>query len=402
MKFLLLLSVAFLAFVHAKEMGTRTYKGYQVFTVKVTNPAQFEVVKSLYDSDEYDFWTTPRKLGATDIMAAPEQIKQLGKIFAENGMQFVVKVKDVGNLILEEQASNKRSSDGRISWTAYPSFAEIRDWLTSIDSPIAEVSTIGYTHENRPIFVVKFSTGGAPKKSILIDANIHAREWIAGATATWIINELVTNPDPYADILAQVDIYIIPMVNADGFEWSRARDRMWRKTRSIRSGSSCIGCDPNRNFAFMFGGEGTSPDPCSNTYTGAGPFSEPETAAIRDFVVARESEGVKFYAYMTFHSYSQLWLLPWGYTQGVYPPDYAEQLSLGQASIAALEAVHGTAYQTGQGADILYGVGGASDDWAKDHGIKYTATIEMRDTEEGYGFILPADQIIPNAEGMAS
>lgn len=48
------------------------------------------------------------------------------------------------------------------------------------------------------------------------------------------------------------------------------------------------------------------------------------------------------------------------------------------------------------------GVGGASDDWAKDHGIKYTATIEMRDTEEGYGFILPADQIIPNAEGMAS
>lgn len=51
---------------------------------------------------------------------------------------------------------------------------------------LMKVSTIGYTHENRPIFVVKFSTGGAPKKSILIDANIHAREWIAGATATWV------------------------------------------------------------------------------------------------------------------------------------------------------------------------------------------------------------------------
>jgi hypothetical protein len=71
---------------------------------------------------------------------------------------------------------------------------------------------------------------------------------------------------------------------------------------------------------------------------------------------------------------------------------------LGQAAIAALRLVNGTIYETGQGADLLYGVGGASDDWAKDHGIKYTATIEMRDTGR-FGFLLPATQIIPNAKG---
>jgi len=44
------------------------------------------------------------------------------------------------------------------------------------------------------------------------------------------------------------------------------------------------------------------------------------------------------------------------------------------------------------------GVGGASDDWAKDHGIPYTVTVEMRD-EGRYGFVPPASEIVPNARG---
>jgi len=256
------------------------------------------------------------------------------------------------------------------------------------------------THEKRPVYLVTItnkSTASSSKPAVWIDGGIHAREWIAGATATWIINELTTNTAAYEHILEDIDIYIIPFINVDGYEWAQTRDRLWRKTRSVRSGSTCVGCDPNRNFAFQFAGESTSPNPCSDIYHGGVAFSESETQAVRDFILEKEAEGVEFYAYMTFHSYAQLWLLPWGYTGGVYPEDYAEQLSLGQASIAALRAVHGTVYETGQGADMLYGVGGASDDWAKDHGIKYTATIEMRDTGR-YGFVLPPTQIIPNAQ----
>lgn len=36
-------------------------------------------------------------------------------------------------------------------------------------------------------------------------------------------------------------------------------------------------------------------------------------------------------------------------------------------------------------------------DWAYDNGIKYAFTFELRDTGH-YGFLLPADQIIPTAE----
>jgi len=171
---------------------------------------------------------------------------------------------------------------------------------------------------------------------------------------------------------------------------------MWRKTRSVNADSDCYGCDPNRNFAFHFGGESTSSNPCSDIFKGAEAFSEPETRAVRDTVKKLQGERV-VHAYYTIHSYSQLWLLSWGYTQGSYPVDYPQLLEWGQKSVAAIRGVHQKSYRAGQGADILYGVGGASDDWAKNEGIKYVATLEVRDTG-AYGFLLPPNQIIPTAE----
>jgi hypothetical protein len=393
MKVAIFLALALVALSSGRETGVRHFKGYKVFSVVTTTREQLEALRVLFFSDEYDFWTTPNGLGVTDIMAAPEQIPELVKVLEQHGMDYTIKFNDVEKLVEDERIANEKAYSGRIDWVSYPNYAAIVDFLTTINSNIATVSVIGQTTEGRDIHVVKISSGGPPKKSILIDSNIHAREWIAGATGTWIINELITNADSYATILEEVDIYVIPMINADGYEYSRTNDRMWRKTRSVNPGSSCVGCDPNRNFAFMWGGESTSPDPCSDIYHGPGPFSEPETQAIERFVTDSEAAGVQFLAYMTLHSYANMWLLPWGYTGGVYPPDFPAQLSLGQAAIAALRAVSGTVYETGQGADLLYGVGGASDDWAKDHGIKYTATIEMR----GNSFVLPPEQIIPNS-----
>jgi carboxypeptidase T len=49
-----------------------------------------------------------------------------------------------------------------------------------------------------------------------------------------------------------------------------------------------MGVDLNRNYPFMFGidnyGSGGAEDPCRLDYRGPSPFSEPETANIRDFV----------------------------------------------------------------------------------------------------------------------
>lgn len=57
--------------------------------------------------------------------------------------------------------------------------------------------------------------------AIFIEANFHAREWVSSATATWIINELITSTDPEVRAMANtVDWYIVPVANPDGFVFS--------------------------------------------------------------------------------------------------------------------------------------------------------------------------------------
>ena len=57
---------------------------------------------------------------------------------------------------------------------------------------------------------------------------------------------------------------------------------------------------------------GTSKDPCSDIYGGPKPFSEPETKALSDFILAHNGT---WKVYLTLHSYSQMWMAPYGYTR---------------------------------------------------------------------------------------
>merc|ERR1712080_43222 len=75
------------------------------------------------------------------------------------------------------------------------------------------------------------------------------------------------------------------------------------------------GVDANRNWGFHFNDGGSSNDKCSDTYHGPAAFSEPENQHVRDFLAARKGSVV---LYNSVHSYSQLILLPWGYTSS--PP----------------------------------------------------------------------------------
>lgn len=51
-------------------------------------------------------------------------------------------------------------------------------------------------------------------RAIFIESNIHAREWIASATSTFLINELLrsTNPE-VVDLAENVDWYFLPLTN---------------------------------------------------------------------------------------------------------------------------------------------------------------------------------------------
>ena len=55
-----------------------------------------------------------------------------------------------------------------------------------------------------------------------------------------------------------------------------------------------------------------SPIPCLDTFHGTSAFSEPETRAVRDFVMSKRH---RLEGYLAFHSFGNKILYPWGYTR---------------------------------------------------------------------------------------
>lgn len=70
-------------------------------------------------------------------------------------------------------------------------------------------------------------------------------------------------------------------------------------------------------------GPGTSSNPCSEIYRGPAAFSEAESQAVRDGV---NSIGDNLKMYITIHSYSQLYMSPYGTSKDL-PPDYEDHVS---------------------------------------------------------------------------
>lgn len=199
-------------------------------------------------------------------------------------------------------------------------------------------------------------------------------------------------------LLRKYTLYIMPVLNPDGYEYSHTHNRLWRKTRSTSNHPIyrhfCLGADPNRNYDARHGSTGSSSHPCSQTYGGLTPFTEPETRHQSNFVYAHR-DSLKMY--ISFHSYSQMILLPFSHSKQL-APDHKDLESVGQAAVRAIERTHGTQYKVGPSASILYTASGTASDWAYEKaGIKYSYTIELRDTGTN-GFLLPRQQIVPTGE----
>jgi len=190
-----------------------------------------------------------------------------------------------------------------------------------------------------------------------------------------------------------VEWTLVPIVNADGYEYTFSTNRMWRKNRRLDTKTGCYGVDNNRNWDYKWNTGGSSTNPCDDTYCGPSPFSEPENTALAKYMQSHTNiEG-----YIDFHAYSQLWMSPWGYTTTL-PKDDRIQKLCGNACAVALKSYAGTSYGVGNVANIIYIASGGSNDYAYGaQNIIYSYGVELRDTGR-YGFILPANQIVPSGE----
>jgi murein tripeptide amidase MpaA len=273
------------------------------------------------------------------------------------------------------------------------------DALAAARPDLVTTFSIGNSVEGRPIRGVRITKAAAGSPGILFNGTQHAREWGATTATCYIADRLVNGYGTDARITALLDrawVDVIPVVNPDGYVYTWDVDRLWRKNRR-NNGGGVYGVDLNRNWSYQWGGGGASANPSDLTYRGPSAFSEPESAAMRDYFLARAT----VVGHIDFHSYGQLILSPWGYTTAA-PPNAVGLSALGNEMKASILRTNGVSYTTGPVASTLYVASGSSVDYALGVRGVNSWTIEVRDTG-AYGFVMPVSGILPNAtENLAA
>eukprot|EP00002_Diphylleia_rotans_P028285 TRINITY_DN570_c0_g1_i1.p2 TRINITY_DN570_c0_g1~~TRINITY_DN570_c0_g1_i1.p2 ORF type:complete len:431 (-),score=83.36 TRINITY_DN570_c0_g1_i1:84-1376(-) len=372
---------------------TVRYDGHRVLRFHIENDAQVTALSDLLETyPQLDSWSDAVRLGYVDIRVPP----QFASLVDNLHIPYDVFVKDVQALIDENTSysvNNATEAGFFDDYQTYDAHVSFLKTLANNYPSLVSMVTIGTSLEGRPIVGIRISSGGSGSRpKIIYNGCQHAREWISCATVAYIANELVTKYSSDSTVRTVVDKFdwvIVTVLNPDGYIYSFNNDRMWRKNRRVNG--LCAGVDTNRNWGYQWNTGGSSNNPCSDSYHGSGPFSEPENKAMADFITSQSNVA----AYIDFHAYSQLWMSPWGYTTAL-PRDDTIQKRLGETAVAALRKPYGTVYQVGNIANIIYVASGSSADWAYgSRGIVQSFGVELRDTGR-YGFLLPANQIIPS------
>ena len=230
---------------------------------------------------------------------------------------------------------------------------------------LAKKIQIGATTLGRPIWALKISDNvdaEEPEPRVVIDANIHSREFAPPEVALDLIWQLLYGYSSNATFASWVDgmeIYVIPCLNPDGRYLCDTVSTSWRKNGrdNNRSGTWTYptdGVDLNRNSSFFWGSddEGSTPTAADDTYRGPYPASEPEIQAY-DAFLQRVRPGFT----LTLHSYEGSIYSPYGdYNVGMPSPDPFKPLGTNIARVCTND--DNSAYVYYSGPEFSYTVNG--------------------------------------------
>jgi hypothetical protein len=264
---------------------------------------------------------------------------------------------------------------------------------------LIHLDSIGASVEGRPILAVKIGAAAdAPgRPNVLFMATAHAREWVSTEMAMRLIRWLADSLP--ASLRDSRDIWVIPVENPDGYQFTFTTDRYWRKNRRLNADATS-GVDLNRNYPAFWGYDdaGSSGQTTAETYRGPGPGSELETQAIIAFHAAHPPALA-----VSYHSYSGLVLYPYGFRAGALAPDLAIYRALAGTDLSpgVQDGVPGSVhafYHPGPNWS-LYVTNGEYTDWTyRAHGtIAFTPELTSGCcTMDGlyYGFAFPDDSAL--------
>lgn len=240
---------------------------------------------------------------------------------------------------------------------------EIADSLAVNFPDICTLHTIGIGSGFNVLYALKISDNSAEDEDepeILFDGGIHGDEVGGPENMIRFARDLCLqyNNDPYiTDLVNNREIWIIYCLNPYG------RNYMTRYNQA--------GIDINRDCGYMWNGEGNSP----------GPFSQPETKALRGILA-----GNQFVVHCSYHSGTEFISFPWSYREAP-TPDHAQHNFL-----AGLYA--GTSGYTnipyGQGFSGMYAINGSTKDYGYGAAGAISWSVEISLSKQP-----PASQIVP-------
>lgn len=329
--------------------------------------------------------------GSVDLAATDEQVEWLRS--KQVLLSILERADQAAALVLDQDLG---------MYHTYDEMMALLEQLAFLYPDLTHLDTLGTSIEGRSIVSIKISDNAdldEDEPEMLVMGCHHARELMTVEVPLSLAQHLLGSYGSDPDVTELVDgreLWIAPMINPDGHVYVQNNHSdswwdWWRKNRrDNRDGT--YGVDLNRNYGYMWGYDnvGSSPMTSSEDYRGTDPFSEPETQAVRDFCMARD-----FSISLSYHSYGDLLLYPWGYTYDLTSDD--ELFAVLADSINV-----GVDYLTGSGSS-LYLTNGDTDDWAYgETGEKrriFGFTVELNSYSEG-GFAPSEELIVPTCEEL--
>jgi len=258
----------------------------------------------------------------------------------------------------------------------YHTYSDVADEMKALQAKypnLCKMESLGKTVEGRDIWALKVSKGAggdtSEKPGILFTGLTHAREPMGGEVCDYLMRKTVEGYESDPKIKSRVDnaeIWFVPILNPDGYEYARTQNSYWRKNRNPYDGKGAeanfegniagvekkngpVGVDLNRNFddgnpvhaemyrpkgdtpGSTYDDEGASDDPSDDTYRGKSGASEKEIQAVLNLDLGHKNiKGV-----IDFHTYGNMMLYPWGHSYD-QPENVDTYKNLGQKMNAAM------------------------------------------------------------------
>jgi hypothetical protein len=285
--------------------------------------------------DVYDISTTYTVIDArenyVDLLTTKEEIEVLKR------EGYTIQIRGT----VSEQFEEINRLPDRGKYHTYNEMVTVLNNLVSSYPSITELDTIGYSVQGRLLLALKITDNpnlNENEPEFRINGCHHGNEWPASEIPIYLAQYLCENYgsiDTVTNLVDNREIWIIPMLNPDGHE--------------VQSRTNANGIDLNRNYGYMWIGEGGD----------VVQYGQPESRAMYEF-----SQRHNFVLGLSYHTYGEIVNYIWNWTPTRTPDDsIIVELSNAYASYNGYSVTNGYDwYRTnGDMNDYSYGIDGAID-----------------------------------------